>query len=108
MQWLTGFCNLKRHRHVKRGTESSKCRLCKTVDETPEHLSFYCPRLTSLQVRCFNIYDGVPDSWTPSQVETFLADGTVKDLMTDSTDYRDRDTREDTPGLSEDEDDIRD
>ena len=43
-----------------------------------------------------------PERWTPSQVAKFLDDPAVAFLMTDSTDYGNREDE-----LSDDEDDIR-
>ena len=47
VQWITGFCNLQRHKHKKNPLEPDTCRLCQEAIETPEHLTFYCPRLTT-------------------------------------------------------------
>ena len=47
-QWITGFCNLQRHKHKKDNRIDDSCRLCFEPKETPEHLSFYCPHARGL------------------------------------------------------------
>ena len=87
MQWITGFCNLMRHRHKNHKVVPDTCRLCQQDMETPEHLSFHCPRLIQARAEIFNTRIGPPDTWTPKQIVTFIQSTKCKDLMKDETDY---------------------
>ena len=53
LQWITGFCNLQCHKHVKNNDLPDLCQLCGLKKETPEHLSFYCVCLTRAQEKYF-------------------------------------------------------
>ena len=88
MRWITGFCNLMRHRHKKRNSIPYKCRLCNQHMETPEHLSFYCPRLQAAREECFLTRDGPPDKWTPKQILLFVETPICQQLLEDKTDYQ--------------------
>ena len=87
LQWITGFCNLQRHKHVKNHDLPDLCRLCGLDKETPEHLSFYCVRLTQARVKHFRTWDGPPDSWNPFQILSFIKNTKCVDLMIDHTNY---------------------
>jgi ribonuclease HI len=82
VQWITGFCNLKRHRHKKNQQETDTCRLCEGEAETPEHLSFYCPRLINLRTNCFNIHEG-RTKWNVKQLLRFVNKPCIQTLMQD-------------------------
>jgi ribonuclease HI len=87
IQWITGFCNLMRHRHKKNKVIMDLCRLCKEEPETPEHLSYECPRLVQLRTECFKTHiDRAP--WSVSSLLKFINNPTIKTLMTDETNYR--------------------
>ena len=89
IQWITGFCNLQPHKKVKDATKtvSDVCRLCKAEIETPEHLSFFCPRLTKARSNCFLTLHGPPDDWKPKSILRFINTTVCKDLLVDDTDY---------------------
>jgi ribonuclease HI len=87
IQWITGFCNLMRHRHKKNMVISDLCRLCGEDMETPEHLSFHCPRLVQARTDCFLTHEGQTD-WNIYKLEKFLKQDIITDLLTDQTNYR--------------------
>ena len=87
VQWITGFCNLQRHKHKKNPLVSDICRLCHTDAETPEHLSFFCPRLLHLRSSIFHVWEGPPPSWTPANLIRFINAKPCADLLIDHTDY---------------------
>ena len=88
IQWITGFCNLMRHRHKKYPRINDNCRLCQGEIETPEHLSFYCPRLRQARIDCFLTHHGPPDSWVPKQIIQFITKTECSNLLTDETNYK--------------------
>ena len=88
IQWITGFCNLRRHRHLKNSRKfpDPTCRLCGEEEETPAHLTCTCPRL--IQARQNYFYSWNPlESWKPDQVCQFIEKTSCSDLMVDHTDY---------------------
>jgi hypothetical protein len=87
VQWITGFCNLMRHRHKKNMIISDQCRLCNEDMETPEHLSFNCPRLVQARTNCFLTHDGQTE-WNIYRLEKFLKQDIIGTLLTDNTNYR--------------------
>jgi ribonuclease HI len=88
IQWITGFCNLMRHRHKKNANLSDRCRLCNDGMETPEHLTFHCPRLTNLRTTTMNTFSGMPnEGWKTSWLIKFVTHQLVNDLLTDETPY---------------------
>ena len=87
VQWITGFCNLMRHRHKKNPELSDKCRLCKTQAETPEHISFHCPRLIPWRTDSFKTYCTTPESWSVPELVRFLRTAPIADLLVDETEY---------------------
>ena len=95
LQWITGFCNLQYHKGVKRAGVNKQCRLCFEADETPEHLTWFCPRLTSIREDIFSVREGWGD-WTPGQLCRFIQHATVRKLLTDHKDY-------DAPSTDEEE-----
>ena len=68
MQWITGFCNLMRHKSLKRPRANASCRKCSVAEETLEHISFECEEFRELGVRCFKTYGAVPQSWEPKEM----------------------------------------
>ena len=87
LQWFTGFCNLMRHRHVKDNSISPWCRLCGEAWETPEHLSFFCPRLTKSRADFIGTWEGWPEKWKPGQIFDHIANTGIMQMMEDNTDY---------------------
>ena len=87
LQWFTGFCNLMRHRHVKDNSQDPFCRLCREEWETPEHLSFYCPRLTESRVTYLRTREGWTDKWHPQDIYRHIVNTKISELMVDDTDY---------------------
>ena len=55
--------------------------------ETPEHLSFYCPRLMRARVDIFHTFYGEPEKWSVGQVLRFIKTTGCKDLLIDHNDY---------------------
>ena len=93
VQWITGFCNLMRHRHKKNPALSDSCRLCDTGPETPEHLTFLCPRLTQYRADSFRLYNGTPESWHAQDLINFIQTAPISQLLVDETDYGDQTAR---------------
>jgi ribonuclease HI len=94
VQWITGFCNLMRHRHKKNAQISDRCRLCHTEMETPEHLSFDCPRLVTLRTNTMLTHAGMSSAgWNVHGLAKFVSHTTVAELLTDDTTYRQRNRR---------------
>ena len=87
IQWITGFCNLQRHKHKKDPRVNDKCRLCDEHIETPEHLSFYCPALSVARSSIFHTWNSEPADWTPTQILNFINTTRCKSLLIDHTDY---------------------
>ena len=87
LQWFTGFCNLMRHRHVKDNSNDPNCRLCREAWETPEHLTFFCPRLTQHRVDHLRVREGWPPKWHPKDIHRFIVNSIATELMTDDTIY---------------------
>jgi ribonuclease HI len=94
VQWITGFCNLMRHRHKKNANLSDKCRLCGDEMETPEHLTFYCPRLNNLRASTIQTHSGMPtEGWKVDKLVKFITHPSIVDLLTDETLYPRRNQR---------------
>ena len=86
-QWITGFCNLMRHRHKKNPATPDKCRLCGRKRETPSHLSFYCPVLARERHEFFSTISQDKENWTPQDMANFITQTVCMDLMVDHTNY---------------------
>ena len=87
-QWITGFCNLMRHRHKKDESIPDKCRLCGIKRETPAaHLSFHCPKLSEARRTFFSSRTNHKKEWTPNELADFISKTVCQDLMVDHTDY---------------------
>ena len=63
------------------------CRLCNEAWETPEHLTFFCPRLRQSREDTFQVREGWPEKWTPNQVFHFIVNSKCEELLIDETDY---------------------
>ena len=87
VQWFTAFCNLMRHRHKKHDWIDPRCRLCGFHEETPEHLSFYCPRLNNQRTEYFRTYEGKPEDWQPNEVFSFTMIPTINEMLNDEQNY---------------------
>jgi hypothetical protein len=100
VQCITGFCNLMRHRHKKNPELADTCRLCELEPETPEHLTFHCPRLTRWRTDNFRTLTGTPNTWRPDDLINFLRSAPIQDLLVDNTDYGPRNNSGDDDSLN--------
>ena len=80
VQFITGHCNLKRHKSLQSNVESL-CRLCKIEEETPWHLVTVCP---SLMLRRRNIFYGnilYSVEWSPGQLLRFCKESKIWSML---------------------------
>ena len=84
--WISGHCNLMRHRHLKTGVDP-RCRLCGEADETPDHLMHDCPALIQERMDCFGVPLGRNPNWTVKGLHKFITCSKVYPLITDETEY---------------------
>ena len=87
MQWITGFCNLQRHKHKKDPNTDPLCRLCREEDETPEHLSWHCPGLLWNRREHLGVQEGWNPEWRPREVLRFIRHSVCKELLVDQENY---------------------
>ena len=100
VQWITGFCNLMKHRHRKHSYIDPRCRRCdEDKDETPLHLTWECDALGSARVNNLNIWGknvlnplldpGQVLKWRPEQLHKFIIESNSEVLLVDNEDYQD-------------------
>ena len=87
VQWITGFCNLMRHKHLKNNYIDPMCRRCNMEEETPFHLTYYCPALLTPRVNCFQTWEGSNQAWTPYAVDKFIMESNSEMLLQDEEVY---------------------
>ena len=88
VQWITGFCNLMRHKHLKSRDINPLCRRCELEEETPFHLSFQCPALVNSRFKCFETWNDEYAEWTPERLFKFIECSRSEELLIDEEDYR--------------------
>ena len=55
--------------------------------ETPEHLTFYCPRLVNSRVDFLGTREGWTEKWHPEAVFKQIVNTGILELLEDDTDY---------------------
>ena len=97
VQWITGFCNLRKHKQRKHNYMDPTCRRCETEEETPIHLTWECPAVMGARVNCLNEWDQQisnpllhPDQrvvWHPEQIYKFIIESDSEVLLVDHEEY---------------------
>ena len=80
VQFITGHCNLMRHKSLQSNQEPL-CRLCEKGEETPWHLATKC---TSLMNHRMNIFCGqilYSVDWSPGQLLRFCKESKIWSLL---------------------------
>ena len=81
VQFITGHCNLMKHKSLQDKQTESTCRLCKEEEETPWHLVTVCPLLMKHRL---NIFDGhilFKVKWSPGQLLRFCKESKIWGLL---------------------------
>ena len=88
VQFLTGFCNLMRHKHLKHDWISPMCRLCYAEEETPMHLAAACPALITARMENFQVHmEEELVSWSPDRLYRFISETSICELLEEDIDY---------------------
>ena len=82
VQFITGHCNLMRHKSLMSNTEPT-CRLCKEKDkkETPWHLATECPSLITYRTNIFYGRILYSVDWSPGQLLRFCKESKIWSLL---------------------------
>ena len=83
VQFITGHCNLMKHKSLQDKQIKSACRLCKEKgkEETPWHLVTECP---SLMTRRTNVFDGhilFKVEWSTGQLLRFCKESKIWSML---------------------------
>ena len=86
VQFLTRHNKLKRHRNIQNGvTDPHSCRLCLEEEESSFHVIAECPATLPYRSRIFKLPAPAilpnPPDWTVSQVNTFIKESPVGDML---------------------------
>ncbi|XP_059091458.1 uncharacterized protein LOC131886993 [Tigriopus californicus] len=82
IQFITGHCNLQRHRHILNDISDPSCRLCNENDETPWHLLAECRGLIARRWTSFQ-HPTLPQmpKWSLKQLLGFLKESIIWELL---------------------------
>ena len=77
IQFITGHCNLNRHRSLQEKDISPLCRYCSLDDETPWHLVTSCPSFISHRKNIFYGEILYSIDWSPKQLHRFCKESSI-------------------------------
>ena len=87
VQWISGFCNLMRHKHLKTPSLNPECRRCGNGEETPHHLTSSCPSLFQARLNNFLTWENEKITWTPDKLYKFIVESKSEELLIDREEY---------------------
>ena len=87
VQWITGFCNLMKHKWRKTPNVDPACRRCGLEEETPIHLSLDCMALATARVNAMFQWQNETHEWKTKELHNFIVHSNSKELLVDEEDY---------------------
>ena len=81
VQFLTGHCNLMRHKSLQDKRIEPDCRLCKEAEETPWHLATECPLLFTHRKNHFYGEILYSVEWSTGQLLRFCKESKIWSLL---------------------------
>ena len=81
VQFITGHCNLLRHKSLQDKSIEPMCRLCNEEEETPWHLATECPVLMTNRGKFFHGQILCNVEWSPGQLLRFCKGSKIWSLL---------------------------
>ena len=81
VQFITGHCNLNRHKSLQNKSLGSTCRKCEKDEETPWHLVTSCPSFLKNRENIFHARILYSIDWSPEQLLRFCKESSIWSML---------------------------